>query len=159
MLSTRIATIEQDAGCLAEHNCAMAYETEGKILDRDQVTKGVCGLFERPQFGFYLVAEDHGLVVASLMVTYEWSDWRNGLFWWIQSVYVNKTHRRQGISIEACEDCAYTHRLCSGPFGEETGQDDELETRGGSSQDILQCDGGSGTAAVNTDRGSDQGFE
>ncbi|MDG0970037.1 MAG: GNAT family N-acetyltransferase [Porticoccaceae bacterium] len=104
MLSMRIATIEQDTGCLAEHNCAMAYETEGKILDRDQVTKGVCGLFERPQFGFYLVAEDNGLVVASLMVTYEWSDWRNGLFWWIQSVYVNKTHRRKGIYRQMYKD-------------------------------------------------------
>ena len=55
------------------------------------------GLFDRPQFGFYLVAEFDGESVASLMVTYEWSDWRNGLFWWIQSVYVKPAFRRKGV--------------------------------------------------------------
>jgi GNAT superfamily N-acetyltransferase len=97
MLDIRIANAESDAVTLAEHNCAMALETEGKLLDRDVAILGVNGLFERPEFGFYLVAEVDGIVAATLMVTYEWSDWRNGLFWWIQSVYVKPQFRRQGL--------------------------------------------------------------
>jgi GNAT superfamily N-acetyltransferase len=57
----------------------------------------VKGLFDRPQFGFYLLANIGEKPAASLMVTYEWSDWRNGVFWWIQSVYVKTEFRRQGI--------------------------------------------------------------
>ena len=97
MLDIRIANAESDAVTLAEHNCAMALETEDKLLDLDLTILGVNGLFERPEFGFYLVAEVDGIVAATLMVTYEWSDWRNGLFWWIQSVYVKPQFRRQGL--------------------------------------------------------------
>lgn len=97
MLDIRIANAESDAVTLAEHNCAMALETEGKLLDLDLTILGVNGLFERPEFGFYLVAEVDGIVTATLMVTYEWSDWRNGLFWWVQSVYVKPQFRRQGL--------------------------------------------------------------
>ena len=97
MLDIRIANAESDAVTLAEHNCAMALETEDKLLDLDLTILGVNGLFERPEFGFYLVAEVDGIVTATLMVTYEWSDWRNGLFWWIQSVYVKPQFRRQGL--------------------------------------------------------------
>ena len=97
MLDIRIAIAESDARTLAEHNCAMALETEDKLLDLDLTILGVNGLFERPEFGFYLVAEVDGVVAATLMVTYEWSDWRNGLFWWIQSVYVKPQFRRQGL--------------------------------------------------------------
>ena len=75
----------------------MALETENKVLDPKAAQLGVQGLFERPQFGFYLVAEVDGQAAASLMVTYEWSDWRNGLFWWIQSVYVKQDYRRKGL--------------------------------------------------------------
>jgi len=96
MLDIRIANAESDAVTLAEHNCAMALETEGKLLDLDVAILGVNGLFERPEFGFYLVAEVDGIIASTLMVTYEWSDWRNGLFWWIQSVYVKPQFRRQG---------------------------------------------------------------
>ncbi|MGB1868965.1 MAG: GNAT family N-acetyltransferase [Porticoccaceae bacterium] len=96
MLKIRTASLE-DAPLLSGHNCAMALETEGKILDPKASLAGVEGLFERPQFGFYLVAEVDSVPAATLMVTYEWSDWRNGLFWWIQSVYVKAEFRRQGI--------------------------------------------------------------
>ena len=96
MLQIRTGTIE-DSSLLTAHNCAMALETENKTLDPDAAILGVEGLFERPQFGFYLVAEFDGESVASLMVTYEWSDWRNGLFWWIQSVYVKPAFRRKGV--------------------------------------------------------------
>jgi GNAT superfamily N-acetyltransferase len=86
-----------DAGFIADCNVAMAYETEGKAIDRELLLAGVNGLLARPQFGFYLIAERAGQAVATLMVTYEWSDWRNGLFWWIQSVYVTAQHRRSGL--------------------------------------------------------------
>ena len=58
---------------------------------------GVKAMFENPQMGFYLVAESDGVIAAALMTTTEWSDWRNGLFWWIQSVYVLPEFRRQGL--------------------------------------------------------------
>jgi ribosomal protein S18 acetylase RimI-like enzyme len=86
-----------DACALTEFNLAMAWETENKRLDRALVTAGVNRLIENSANGFYMVAESEGQVVAGLMVTYEWSDWRNGTFWWIQSVYVQPSHRRRGI--------------------------------------------------------------
>lgn len=97
MVDIRVANAESDALILAEHNCAMALETENKLLDLEVAILGVNGLFKRPEFGFYLVAQVNGTVAATLMVTYEWSDWRNGLFWWIQSVYVKPQFRRQGL--------------------------------------------------------------
>jgi ribosomal protein S18 acetylase RimI-like enzyme len=104
MIKIRTANVA-DAQLLADHNCAMALETEGKILDAQAAIAGAEGLFERPQFGFYIVAEVRepeasSSVAATLLVTYEWSDWRNGLFWWIQSVYVKAEFRRQGIYTE-----------------------------------------------------------
>lgn len=87
----------RDADALVAHNCAMARETEGKKLDPEVVSRGVQGLFTKPDHGFYLVAETDGLVVGSLMITCEWSDWRDGFFWWVQSVYIAPDHRRTGI--------------------------------------------------------------
>ena len=87
----------QDAAALTEFNIAMALETESRRLDRDTVIAGVLSLLGNPAAGFYMVAEQNGQVVAGLMVTFEWSDWRNGCFWWIQSVYVLPSHRRRGI--------------------------------------------------------------
>jgi ribosomal protein S18 acetylase RimI-like enzyme len=95
-IHTRPATTH-DTAILAEFNVAMAQETEARQLDLSTVTAGVRGLLENPQAGFYLVAEEHGRVVGSLMVTFEWSDWRNKTFWWIQSVYVHPAQRRRGI--------------------------------------------------------------
>ncbi len=86
-----------DAETLARFNEAMARETEGKALEAATVRAGVEGLFERPEHGFYLVAERAGRPVGTLMITTEWSDWRAGLFWWIQSVYVRPEARRQGV--------------------------------------------------------------
>ncbi len=95
-LSIRLAT-QTDASTLAEFNRAMARETEGKELDAKRATAGVTSLLQHPEYGFYVVTETAGRIVGSLMVTYEWSDWRNGLYWWIQSVYVKPERRRQGI--------------------------------------------------------------
>jgi GNAT superfamily N-acetyltransferase len=93
---TRLATAD-DAAILAAFNVAMAAETESRRLDLPTVTAGVRSLLGNPQAGFYLVAEQAGQVVGALMVTFEWSDWRNKVFWWIQSVYVEPACRRQGI--------------------------------------------------------------
>lgn len=87
----------KDAETLATNNNLMAQETEGKELDIPTVTKGVQAIFNEPAKGFYLVVEIDGKVAANLMVTYEWSDWRNSNIWWIQSVYVTKENRRKGL--------------------------------------------------------------
>jgi ribosomal protein S18 acetylase RimI-like enzyme len=86
-----------DADVLAGFNIAMAHETEGKRLLPAVVGAGVRRMLAEPALGFYLVAEAGGEVAGSLMVTTEWSDWRNGRFWWIQSVYVRPQWRRRGI--------------------------------------------------------------
>lgn len=82
---------------LADCNAAMALETEHKALDRRLLERGIAAVFERPQRGFYLVAERAGEPLGCLLVTYEWSDWRNGDWWWLQSVYVAPQARRGGI--------------------------------------------------------------
>ena len=87
----------RDAAVIAQFNAQMARETEGKELIPEVIGAGVRRLIETPSLGFYLVAEHEGRVVACLMITNEWSDWRNGLFWWIQSVYVDAAFRRQGV--------------------------------------------------------------
>ena len=88
---------ERDAPAIADFNIAMAKETEGKELDPQRVASGVRRLIANPQFGFYLVAKERDRVVGCLMITMEWSDWRDGFFWWVQSVYVHERYRRQGI--------------------------------------------------------------
>jgi ribosomal protein S18 acetylase RimI-like enzyme len=87
----------KDVKALARFNIAMAWETERKRLDPATVTRGVQAVIDHPEHGFYVVAADGTEVAASLMVTYEWSDWRCGLFWWIQSVYVRPETRRRGV--------------------------------------------------------------
>ncbi|MBC8141281.1 MAG: GNAT family N-acetyltransferase [Armatimonadetes bacterium] len=91
------AATDTDATTIAQFNRAMAQETEHKTLDEGTVNAGVRGLLTRPDYGFYLVAESEGRVIGCLLVTFEWSDWRNGLFWWIQSVYVRPEARRRGV--------------------------------------------------------------
>ena len=87
-----------DIPMLAEFNRAMAQESEDKPLDITKVTAGIVGLFDRPTEGRYLIAEDEqGVAAGALMLTFEWSDWRNGRFWWIQSVYVQPQFRRSGV--------------------------------------------------------------
>lgn len=86
-----------DASTIAGFNRAMARETENKELIPEVILAGVNSLFENPSRGFYIIAEVDSKVVASLMITTEWSDWRNGLFWWIQSVFVEPEYRRRGI--------------------------------------------------------------
>lgn len=91
------AAKESDIAFLVECNAAMALETEHKVLDREVLTRGTRGVFAEPRRGFYCIAERDGKAVGSLLVTYEWSDWRNGDWWWIQSVYVVAGARRSGV--------------------------------------------------------------
>lgn len=86
-----------DIEALVAFNQAMAMETEHKQLDATRLRAGVAAVFADPARGFYLVVEADGRVVACLMVTFEWSDWRNGNWWWIQSVYVDAQARRSGV--------------------------------------------------------------
>lgn len=86
-----------DLTAIVEFNQAMAEETEGKQLDFVTITAGVKGLLDNAHRGFYLVAEKDGDIAGSLMVTFEWSDWRNANFWWVQSVYIQPEFRRQGV--------------------------------------------------------------
>ncbi len=86
-----------DADSLVEFNQAMALETEGKRLDTETLRNGVRAIFQDENKGFYAVAENDGAIVGGLMVTFEWSDWRNAWFWWIQSVYILPESRGQGI--------------------------------------------------------------
>jgi len=92
----RLAT-PADAAALTEFNAAMALETEAKELLPEVVGAGVQSLLANPASGFYVIADEGGRAVASLMITREWSDWRNGSFWWIQSVYVRPEWRRRGV--------------------------------------------------------------
>ena len=86
-----------DADHIVRFQQGMALETEGKTLDQSLIAAGVDAVFADPDKGFYLVAEIGGEVVGSLLITYEWSDWRNATFWWIQSVFVDAGHRRRGV--------------------------------------------------------------
>lgn len=75
----------------------MARETEAKHLDPNRVRAGVAAVFSEAERGRYLLAARDGTVVAALLLTKEWSDWRNGWYWWIQSVYVVPAARRSGV--------------------------------------------------------------
>ena len=89
--------IREDAGTIASFNAVMAVETEAITIPDEVVRPGAEAVFDDPSLGFYLVAESDDAIVGSLMITYEWSDWSNALYWWIQSVYVAREHRRRGV--------------------------------------------------------------
>ena len=89
--------LTEDAPVIARFNEAMALETEHRRLDLATVLAGTRALMERPAYGRYFVAKVGGAIVGQAMVTYEWSDWRDGVIWWLQSVYVAPDHRRRGV--------------------------------------------------------------
>lgn len=86
-----------DADALTAFNLALAAESEGRRLSPEVVARGVRRVLADPSRGVYYVAERAGRVVGQLLVTFEFSDWRDAVFWWIQSVYVLPDCRRQGI--------------------------------------------------------------
>lgn len=96
MITIRKATPD-DATVIISFQQAMAMETEGLELKSELITNGVMAVFRDSNKGEYYVAEENGAVVASLMITFEWSDWRNANIWWFQSVYVIPEYRRMGV--------------------------------------------------------------
>jgi GNAT superfamily N-acetyltransferase len=86
-----------DMEIIAANNAALALETEHRRLNAETVRAGVAAALADPSRGRYFVAEAHGRVVGQIMHTFEWSDWRNGCFWMIQSVYVAPEARGQGV--------------------------------------------------------------
>ena len=100
-ISIREAT-RLDLERLVDFNAAMALETEGRDLDKDRLRAGTQSVLEFPSRGVYVVGEVRGPnpnneIVGQLLITYEWSDWRNANFWWLQSVYVHPEWRSQGV--------------------------------------------------------------
>lgn len=95
-ISIRDATLD-DADTIANYNNRMAEETERKSLEPALIQRGVRRLLQNPAHGRYWVAERGGVIAGQIMVTYEWSDWRDGQVWWVQSVYVHEQHRRAGV--------------------------------------------------------------
>ena len=90
-----------DVDSIVAFSAAMAMETEQRRLDQARLREGTQSLLTTPSLGFFMVAEvqvaQRPVLVGQLMITYEWSDWRNGVFWWIQSVYVDPNWRRRGV--------------------------------------------------------------
>ena len=119
-LNVRIARPE-DAATIESFSAAMALETEGRRLDLDRLHRGTIALIENPAQGYFIVAEqrqgDNRQLLGQLMVTYEWSDWRNGAFWWIQSVYVTPAWRCQGVFRRMLESVLTTAKTSPGVCG------------------------------------------
>lgn len=89
--------VPSDAATIARFNTLIAEETEGIALNQERIRKGVENLLGDNSKGVYYIAMLGDRIVGQLMITYEWSDWRNGNFWWIQSVYVEQDARSQGV--------------------------------------------------------------
>ncbi len=95
-IAVRLAR-DADVQTVAASNVAMAKETEGRALDPHAALRGARAVLADRSKGFYLIAERGGGFAGQLLVTFEWSDWRDGTFWWIQSVYVDRSARRTGV--------------------------------------------------------------
>jgi ribosomal protein S18 acetylase RimI-like enzyme len=119
-LNVRLARSE-DTEKIVLFSAAMALETEGRRLDLDRLYDGTIALLSCPDRGFFMVAEleqiDRRQLIGQLMVTYEWSDWRNGAFWWIQSVYVDPAWRRQSVYRRMHETVMATAKASSNVCG------------------------------------------
>jgi GNAT superfamily N-acetyltransferase len=91
------SAVSADLPTIVEFNCQLAWETEHKRLDRDTIARGVGRALTQPELCRYFVAEQGGAVVGQAMVTFELTDWRDGVMWWLQSVYVAEPYRGQGV--------------------------------------------------------------
>ena len=96
MVQIRIAT-EENREIIADFQEKMARETEDLVLEKETLNEGIIHVLRDSEKGKYFVAEEEGKVVASLLITFEWSDWRNKWVLWIQSVYVLPEYRKQGV--------------------------------------------------------------
>jgi ribosomal protein S18 acetylase RimI-like enzyme len=95
LLIRRATAADEDT--LVAYNAALAWESEGKRLNEAVLRAGVRAASADPAKGFYVLAERDGQIIGQSGVTFEWSDWRNGWYWWVQSVYVREDARRQGV--------------------------------------------------------------
>jgi GNAT superfamily N-acetyltransferase len=95
-ITIRDATSD-DAAIISDFNSRMAMETESRALSPELIDAGVAAVLDDSSKGRYWLAEIDGDIVGQLLVTFEWSDWRNGVFWWIQSVYVHADYRHSGV--------------------------------------------------------------
>jgi GNAT superfamily N-acetyltransferase len=95
-ITVRRATLA-DLDALAVFNTGIALETEGRRLDEGTLRAGLSRVLGDKTLGFYTIAETGGEVVGCTLITFEWSDWRNGMIWWIQSVYVAGHARGRGV--------------------------------------------------------------
>jgi ribosomal protein S18 acetylase RimI-like enzyme len=96
MISIRKSTVK-DIPILAEFQQLLAAETENVKLDAAIVQKGLQALFDDPSKGVYYIAESEKEIIGCHLITYEWSDWKNGMVWWLQSVYVKAAYRKRGV--------------------------------------------------------------
>ncbi len=109
-MKIRSATLA-DTALIAKFNQKMALETENKILADSLIIPGVEAILKDAVKGRYFVAEEEGIIRGQLMITYEWSDWRNNTIWWIQSVYVEETFRGKGLYKALYEEVKKEARL------------------------------------------------
>jgi GNAT superfamily N-acetyltransferase len=105
---------ESDVPVIVDYNLRLAKETEELTLGRATLKAGVEAMFREGDKGVYYVAELDGKVIGQVMITYEWSDWRNGNIWWLQSVYVHPTYRRRGVFAALF---AHVQQLCAAEGG------------------------------------------
>jgi GNAT superfamily N-acetyltransferase len=115
-LTIRRAT-PADVAVVVEFNRRLAEETEGKTLDPAVLAAGVAAGLADPARAWYFLAEEEGALLGQLMITFEWSDWRNGWFWWIQSVYVRAAARRRGVFRHLYQHVAKLARQNPGVIG------------------------------------------
>jgi len=87
----------RDLPVLLDFQKKLAFESEGVSLDEDLLSKGLTSLLQDASKGVYNIVEEDGLAIGCYLVTYEWSDWRNGMVWWMQSVYVHTDQRKKGV--------------------------------------------------------------
>ena len=95
-INLRMATV-RDIDNITLFNTEMAFETESIYLDQADLRHGIAAVLSDSNLGFYLISELEGVVIGQILITKEWSDWRNGWFWWIQSVFVEPNRRRMGV--------------------------------------------------------------
>jgi GNAT superfamily N-acetyltransferase len=109
-MKIRTAT-RNDAEVITAQNMSLAKESENILLNPTIVLAGVKALLSDKNKGFYLVAEENGTIIGQLMITVEWSDWRNKPIWWVQSVYVQKEWRKKGVFTLLLNDIRKKGRL------------------------------------------------
>ena len=107
----------------------LAYESEEVTLDATTLRKGMEAMFADPGKGVYYIASDGNDIVGCHSITYEWSDWRNGLFWWIQSVYVDPNWRRRGVFRRMLEQVMASVCLCARVSPQDGGLQDDVRQR------------------------------